>query len=205
MRWSGTGAAGQQAGQGRPETSDGIRGAGASKGAARLNIQIGLCSDLLTAPNSVVCAGTPGVVLWVQCQNWVQHWGGDGWARQVWWCLVLFTAEANHMQCNIDVLKFMNEIIFNFGISAVCQLHFSFSYSFGNSLFMFDTFGSSFLRWNLHFVRVAGERHLYECECHNVEVWMWIYTTALMQFLIFQCGCLITCAKIYLRIINIHG
>lgn len=100
MRWSGTGAAGQQAGQGGPETSDGVRGAGASKGAARLNIQRELCSDLLTAPNSVVCAGTPGVVLWVQCQNWVQHWGGDDWARQVWWCF----SPLEPIKCNATLI-----------------------------------------------------------------------------------------------------
>lgn len=92
--WSGPGAAGQQTGQGRPETSEGVGGAGAGKGAAHLNIQIELCSDLLPVLNSVVYAATPGVVLWVQRQNWVQHWRSDGRARQVWRLMVL-TAGAN--------------------------------------------------------------------------------------------------------------
>lgn len=57
--WSSTGAAGQQTGQGRPETSDGLGGAGARKGAARLNIQMKLCSDFTSSPElGGLCSNT---------------------------------------------------------------------------------------------------------------------------------------------------
>lgn len=98
--WSGPGAASQQTGQGRPERSDGFGGAGARKGAARLNIQTELCRDLLTVLNSLVHAATPGVVLWVQCQNWEQHWGSDDRARQV---------GAN--QCSFHGLELINDVL----------------------------------------------------------------------------------------------